>query len=137
MRSGAKMQFGGSMGELMDASNVVTLAEALEANGFAVNPAMVQFIQSMEGTYAPTKSPGGNIIFDYEDQGSTIGEIPVSNYKAADIGEYTDAAIMVLGRDAGESACFYPGANGLANPEEFTTAPPATSCACPTRSGTW
>ena len=123
MRSGAKMQFGGSMGELVDASNVVTLAEALEANGFEVNPAMVQFIQSMEGTYAPTKSSGGNIIFDYVDQGSTIGEIPVSEYKAADIGDYTDAAILVFGRDAGESACFYPGANGIATPEEFTQSP--------------
>ena len=29
MRSGAKMQFGGTMGELIDASNVVTLADAL------------------------------------------------------------------------------------------------------------
>lgn len=123
MRSGAKMQFGGTMGELVDASNVVTLAEALEANGFEVNPAMVRFIQNMEGTYAPTKASGGNIIFDYEDQGSTIGEIPVSEYKASDIGEYTDAAILVFGRDAGESACFYPGANGIAEPEEFTQSP--------------
>ena len=123
MRSGSKMQFGGTMGELIDPSNVVTLAEALEANGFEVNPAMQQFIQSMEGEYAPLKSPGGNIIFNYEGQGAEIKEIPASKYKAADIGAYTDAAIVVFGRDAGESACFYPGANGLANPDEFSNSP--------------
>ena len=123
MRSGSKMQFGGSMGELIDASNVVTLADALAANGFEVNPTMQQFIKDMEGSYAPTKSSGGNIIFDYENQGSEIGEIPVSAYKAGDIGDYTDAAVIVFGRDAGESACFYPGENGLKNPDEFSESP--------------
>ena len=34
MRSGEKMQFGGSMGELTDASNTVTLADAMADNGF-------------------------------------------------------------------------------------------------------
>ncbi|MBQ8093393.1 MAG: glycoside hydrolase family 3 C-terminal domain-containing protein [Clostridia bacterium] len=123
MRSGAKMQFGGSMGELVDSSNVVTLADALTANGFDVNPAMVEFIKRMETDYAPSRSSGGNIIFDYEDQGSKINEIPVSEYKTSDIGEYTDAAILVFGRDAGESACFYPGPNGMEEPAEFTGSP--------------
>lgn len=123
MRSGAKMQFGGSMGELVDASNTVPLADAMAANGFEVNPRMVQFIADMEASYAPTKSSGGNIIFDYVGQGSTVGEIPVNNYNADDIGDYKDAAIVVFGRDAGESACFYPGANGIANPAEFTDSP--------------
>ena len=123
MRSGAKMQFGGSMGELVDKSNVVTLADAMTAAGFSVNPDMVQFYADREKDYAPGRASGGNVISDYEDQGAEINEVPVSEYDAAAIGDYTDAAVVVFGRDAGESACFYPGANGLAKPEEFTNSP--------------
>ncbi len=120
MRSGAKMQFGGSMGELTDASNIVTLDQAMTENGFAVNPALVQFYKDMEGDYAPSRSTGGNIVSDYEDAGSEIKEIPVSNYQGMDVSAYNDAAVVVFGRDAGESACFYPGRNGLLAPEEFS-----------------
>lgn len=123
MRSGEKMQFGGSMGELIDASNVVTLDVAMAANGFDVNPDMVQFYKSKAADYAPTRSAGGNVVLDYTDQGSAVGEVPVSEYNPADIGDYTDAAVIVFGRDAGESSCFYPGANGLANPSEFSNSP--------------
>ena len=123
MRSGAKMQFGGTMGELVDASNVVTLADALTKEGFSVNPDMTQFYADKEADYAPTKTPGGNVVNSYEEQGAAIGEVPVSEYDAGKIGDYKDAAIIVLGRDAGESCCFYPGANGLSKPEEFTNSP--------------
>lgn len=123
MRSGDKMQFGGSMGELISATNVVTLPDALADRGFSVNPDMVQFYQDMAATYAPVKSSGGNVVSSYENQGSLVGEVPVSEYDVSKIGDYTDAAIIVLGRDAGESACFYPGVNGLANPAEFTQSP--------------
>lgn len=123
MRSGEKMQFGGSMGELIDASNVVTLADAMAANGFSVNPDMVQFYKNLAGDYAPTRASGGNVVNSYEDQGATVGEAPVSKYDPADIGSYTDAAVVVFGRDAGESCCFYPGLNGLGEPSEFTNSP--------------
>ena len=123
MRSGAKMQFGGSMGELIDASNAVTLADALTKEGFSVNPDMVQFYTEREATYAPTKASGGNVVSDYANQGAQIGEVPVSEYDASKLGNYKDAAIIVLGRDAGESCCFYPGLNGLLKPEEFTNSP--------------
>ncbi len=123
MRSGAKMQFGGSMGELIDASNAVTLADALTKEGFSVNPDMVQFYTEREATYAPTKASGGNVVSDYAEQGAQIGEVPVSEYDASKLGNYKDAAIIVLGRDAGESCCFYPGLNGLSNPDEFTNSP--------------
>ena len=123
MRSGRKMQFGGTMGELVDASNVVTLSEALQSRGFSVNPEMEQFYVDMETDYAPVRSSGGNVVSSYEDQGSEINEIPVSAYDAAKLSGYQDAAIVVFGRDAGESACFYPGLNGLAKPEEFTNSP--------------
>ena len=123
MRSGDKMQFGGSMGELVDASNVVTLADALASRGFSVNPKMTQFYKEKESAYAPTRSSGGNVINSYDGQGAAVGEVPVSEYDAAQLDGYKDAAIIVLGRDAGESACFYPGANGLSNPGEFTNSP--------------
>ena len=120
MRSGEKMQFGGSMGELTDASNIVTLADAMTANGFSVNPDFVQFYKDMAGDYAPGRASGGNIVSSYEDQGAEVNEVPIGEYSAAMIGDYTDAAVVVFGRDAGESACFYPGLNGLKDPSEFS-----------------
>jgi len=123
MRSGDKMQFGGSMGELVDASNVVTLAEAMTENGFSVNPEMLQFYQDKAADYAPGRASGGNVVSDYEEAGCKIGEVPVSEYDAAMLDDYKDAAVIVFGRDAGESACFYPGMNGLLEPDEFKTSP--------------
>ncbi len=123
MRSGDKMQFGGSMGELIDKSNIVPLYTALESRGFEVNPSFVQFYKDMEKDYAPLRATSGNVVSDYTDQGSEISEVPISKYDAASIGDYTDAAVIVLGRDAGESCSFYPGANGLFKPEEFTESP--------------
>ncbi len=129
MRSGSKMQFGGSMGEIIDAGRTVTLGDALADRGFEVNPQMLQFYKDMEADYTPLKSPGGNIVFSYydeekdESQGAQIAEVPVSEYDESLVDDYTDAAIIVLGRDCGESACFYPGENGLAEPEEFSDSP--------------
>ena len=129
MRSGEKMQFGGSMGELIQTSQAVTLADALAGAGFSVNPDMVQFYRDRAGTYAPTRASGGNVVSSYTDdagantQGAEIHEVPLSEYDAALLGSYKDAAIIVLGRDAGESCCFYPGPNGLKTPEEFTNSP--------------
>ena len=123
MRSGEKMQFGGSMGELIDAKNVVTLETAMRENGFSVNPDMVQFYKDMEADYEPSRASGGNVVSDYEGQGAEVGEVPVSAVGAVGVDGYTDAAVIVLGRDAGESCCFYPGLNGLSNPDEFTNSP--------------
>ncbi len=123
MRSGDKMQFGGSMGELTDASNIVSLADAMAENGFSVNPDMVQFYKSKEAEYTPGRASGGNVVSSYDDQGATVNEVPVGEYNAADIGDYKDAAVIVFGRDAGESCCFYPGINGLKNPGEFSNSP--------------
>ena len=123
MRSGSKMQFGGTMGELVEASQAVTLADAMTKEGFSVNPQMVQFYADKAANYAPTKASGGNVVSSYDDQGSEIGEVPVAEYDATLLGDYKDAAIIVLGRDAGESACFYPGQKGLSNPDEFTNSP--------------
>ena len=123
MRSGEKMQFGGSMGELIQTSQAVTLADALTKEGFSVNPDMVKFYKDKAADYGPTRASGGNVVNSYEDQGAEIKEVPVSEYNAGMLGNYKDAAIIVLGRDSGESCCFYPGLNGLANPDEFNKSP--------------
>ena len=128
MRSGSKMQFGGSMGELINPENVITLEDAMKQNGFDVNPALVQFYKDQEKDYSPTRSSAGMADTYTDDSGkvlhgSTVGEVPLSAYKAEDIGSYKDAAVIVIGRDAGESAGFYTGSNGLATPEEFTQSP--------------
>lgn len=123
MRSGEKMQFGGSMGEHTDSANIVTLADALAEHGFSVNPDMVQFYKNVAADYAPSRASGGNVVSSYEGQGAAVHEIPVSVYDPANIGGYTDGAVVVFGRDAGESCCFYPGLNGLADPAEFTNSP--------------
>ena len=129
MRSGDKMQFGGSMGELVSGVEAVNLANGMAQSGFSINPAMVQFYKDHEADYAPTRSAGGNIVSSYLNddgenaQGAEIGEVPVSEYDASLLEGYKDAAVIVLGRDAGESACFYPGINGLSNPDEFTLSP--------------
>ena len=123
MRSQA-MQYGGSMGSLVETKQAVRLADALEEYGFSVNPAMVSFYEDMEKTYAPTKAAGGNCVDTNE--GSTVNEVPVKEYFAVSpdsMEGYKDAAIVVLGRDAGEGACFYPGADGIADPEEFSNSP--------------
>ena len=120
MRSGAKMQFGGSMGALIESSQAVTLGAALEARGFFVNPALLSFYQEMEANYAPQRASGGNVVS--EPTGAAIHEVPVSEYAAVDAStyaDYSDAAIIVFGRDAGESCCFYVGADGILEPEEF------------------
>lgn len=123
MRSGSQMQFGGSMGELVYEGNVVTLAEALTENGFQVNPTLTQFYEDMEANYAPTQAASGNMVDSYEEQGALVNEVPVSEYAALGSDAYTgytNAAVVVFGRDAGESCSFYPGENGLADPSEFT-----------------
>lgn len=129
MRSGKRMQFGGSMGELTNAASVVNLASAMAANGFSINPQMVKFYEEMDKDYEPSRASGGNIVSSYtdddgvNDQGAEINEVPIDKYDAALLDGYKDAAVIVLGRDAGESACFYPGLNGLKNPDEFTNSP--------------
>lgn len=123
MRSQA-MQYGGSMGSLVETKQAVSLADALEESGFSVNPDMVSFYKDMEKTYAPTKAAGGNCTDTNE--GTTVNEVPVKEYfviSPDSMEGYRDAAVVVLGRDAGEGACFYPGEEGISDPEEFSNSP--------------
>lgn len=123
MRS-EKMQYGGSMGSLIDTSQVVSLTDALEENGFSVNPELVSFYEEKASEYTPVKASGGNCVDTNE--GTTIKEIPVKEYMSLSsekMTQYSDAAIVVLGRDAGESCCFYPGEEGTSEKAEFSNSP--------------
>lgn len=123
MRS-EKMQYGGSMGSLIDDSQAVSLAEAMSEYGFSVNPEMVAFYQEKATDYSPVRAAGGNCVD--KNEGTTVNEVPVKEYlslSADTMTEYNDAAIVVLGRDAGESCCFYPGEDGISDPNEFSNSP--------------
>lgn len=123
MRS-EKMQYGGSMGSLIETSQAIRLADALMENGFSVNPELISFYEEKTSEYTPVKASGGNCVDTNE--GTTINEVPVKEYmnlSAETMAQYKDAAIVVLGRDAGESACFYAGKDGTADEKEFSNSP--------------
>lgn len=111
------MQVGGEIGSYINAE-VVSLDQALTQRGFNVNTSMVDFYATRSTTYAPGRADSGNMA-DSE-VGARINEVPVSEYSGVTIGaDYKDAAIVVLGRTASESANYYPGSSGIANPSEF------------------
>lgn len=106
-------QYGGSIGSTVSKAETIRLDQALEESGFSVNPQMVKFYQGLVNTYAPGHADGGNCTD--EEKGYLINEVPQSEYTAEATGDfsgYKDAAILVLGRDAGESSCMYPGERG-------------------------
>ena len=120
MRSGDKMQFGEDMGATISSKQTVGLAEALAGGGFEVNPVMTDFYDRLEKQYAPGQAAGGNMTA--ENVGATINEVPVSEYGQEQIGSYSrysDAAIVVLGRDSTEGCDYYPGGDGIADGSEF------------------
>lgn len=116
-----KMQYGGTMGGKVSEKQCVSLADALTESGFNVNPVMQQFYMDMAQTYTPGNAAGAaNVDVN---TGATVNEMPVNEYKQAQAdsyGEYRDAAIIVLGRDSSEGSDYYPGAEGIADADEFS-----------------
>lgn len=120
MRSN-KMQYGGTMGGKVSEKQCVSLADALAESGFNVNPVMQQFYTDMSETYTPGNAAGAANVDT--NTGTTVNEVPVSEYtqtQADSYAEYSDAAIVVLGRDSSEGSDYYPGAEGIANADEFS-----------------
>lgn len=123
MRSHA-MQYGGTMGGRVSEKQCVSLADALTESGFNVNPVMQQFYTDMAQTYIPGNAAGASNVDT--NTGATVNEVPVSEYtqtQTDSYGEYSDAAIVVLGRDSSEGSDYYPGAEGIANADEFSESP--------------
>ncbi|HJA67292.1 MAG TPA: glycoside hydrolase family 3 C-terminal domain-containing protein [Candidatus Mediterraneibacter cottocaccae] len=113
-------QFSGSIGATTATAQNVKMADAFNARGFEVNPDMVAFYQGLEDTYTPGRASSSAV--STEAVGATVNEVPQSEYAAAPAdtyASYADAAIIVLGRDSGESCDYFPGETGIANPDEF------------------
>ncbi|OZG64254.1 glycoside hydrolase family 3 protein [Bifidobacterium eulemuris] len=123
-------EFGGSV----DEENAVSLEQALTDGGFEVNPTMTALYETL-GNITDGKDEQGNDIYPYRPGALTstfigpvpgqyaVGEPPLSAYEENAAGyqdsfaEYSDAAIVVLGRSASEAADYLPGDDGLAEGE--------------------
>ena len=98
--------YGGSGSGGMDTSAAMTLKEALEEDGFSVNPTMWDFYSTGAGKDYGRKQDSGslnNYIFNYAN--FAINEVPMSAYSDTEwnsIADYGDAAIMVISRVCGE-----------------------------------
>ncbi len=104
----ANFVYGGTGSGGMDTSTATTLKEALEADGFQVNPTMWEFYTTGAGAEYGLQTASGslnNYIFDNAE--FLINEVPQSAYSSSEwssVSEYGDAAIVVLGRICGEGA---------------------------------
>lgn len=96
------MVYGGVGAGSVDASKAPDLKEALEYSGFEVNPVLWEFYDTGEAASYRKVVPGVTGAGTYE-----INEVPQDIYTdevKASYEEYSDAAIVVIGRSGGESA---------------------------------
>ena len=102
----ADFVYGGTGSGGMDTSTATNLKDALEADGFAVNPTMWDFYTTGAGMdYGLVTASGSlnNYIFDNAE--FLVNEAPQSAYSDAEwdsVADYGDAAIVVFGRVCGE-----------------------------------
>lgn len=99
-RAAADPVYGGSGSGAVDTSTAVTPRQGLENAGFQVNPTALDAISSFA-----SENPRGFIEMDKPDVSTyQIGELPVSQYQAvaSSFGEYSDAALVYIGRPGGE-----------------------------------
>ncbi|MBP5291550.1 MAG: glycoside hydrolase family 3 C-terminal domain-containing protein, partial [Lachnospiraceae bacterium] len=104
----AKFVYGGTGSGGMNTAGAKTLKEALETDGFSVNPTMWSFYTEGAGKDFGRTLAGGslnNYIFDNAE--FKVNEVPLSSYTDAEwnsVKEYNDAAIFVISRVCGEGA---------------------------------
>lgn len=123
MRSYAPV-YGNSGGSIPDGKSTVQIFDAFTERGFQINPSMLaayaNFFADKEWT---TPQFGGGILPEYAEVTAyddpcefTMDELKALNpdYNK-DYAEYSDAAIVVVGRPGGENAAYYPGEEGLAD----------------------
>lgn len=106
--SSADFVYGGTGSGGMDTSKADSLKDALEADGFSVNPTMWAFYTEGAGKdYRRTLASGSLNNFIFDNAGYTINEAPMSAYSNTQwdsVKEYGDAAIFVISRVCGEGA---------------------------------
>ncbi len=104
--SSARFVYGGTGSGGMDNSKAILLKDALEQDGFSVNPTLWAFYREGAGSKYGLQDAGGslnNYIFKNEE--FKVNEVPQSVYTAAEwdsVKDYGDAAIVVIGRVCGE-----------------------------------
>ena len=104
----ADFVYGGTGSGSVDSSKALNLKDALEADGFSVNPTVWNFYTTGAGKdYRRQLAPVilNNYIFD--NSGYLINEVPQSVFTNAEwnsVADYGDAAIMVVSRVCGEGS---------------------------------
>ncbi|WHP16876.1 glycoside hydrolase family 3 protein [Cellulomonas sp. ES6] len=99
-RAAADPVFGGAGSGSVDTTTAVDARQGLENAGFEVNDAVYSAIEAFAA-----ENPRGHIEMDNPAASSyTIGEMPVDGYEAqaASFADYSDAAVVYLGRPGGE-----------------------------------
>lgn len=106
--SSANFIYGGTGSGGMNNADATTLKDALEADGFTVNPTLWTFYREGAGSKYGLRNAGGsmnNYIFNNAE--FFVNEVPQSAFTSAEwdsVKEYGDVAIMVIGRVCGEGS---------------------------------
>ena len=104
----ARFVYGGTGSGGMNNSKAMNLKDALEGDGFSVNPTMWDFYKEGAGSKYGLRNAGGslnNYIFNNAE--FFVNEAPMSAFTAAEwdsVKEYGDVAVMVIGRVCGEGS---------------------------------
>lgn len=99
---------GGTGSGSVDSSKALNLKDALEADGFSVNPTVWNFYTTGAGKdYRRQLAPGSLNNYIFDNSGYLINEVPQSVFTNAEwnsVADYGDAAIMVVSRVCGEGS---------------------------------
>lgn len=104
----ADFVYGGTGSGSIDSSKALNLKDALEADGFSVNPTVWNFYTTGAGKdYRRQLAPGSLNNYIFDNSGYLINEVPQSVFTDAEwnsVADYGDAAIMVVSRVCGEGS---------------------------------
>lgn len=104
----ADFVYGGTGSGSVDSSKALNLKDALEADGFSVNPTVWNFYTTGAGKdYLRQLAPGSLNNYIFDNSGYLINEVPQSVFTDAEwnsVADYGDAAIMVVSRVCGEGS---------------------------------
>lgn len=105
-KSSVDFVYGGRGSGGMNSDSAATLREALEEDGFSVNPVLWDFYETGAGKdYGRIAAQGAMNNFVFDNAGFLTNEVPLSVYSDKEwnsVSEYGDAAIVVLSRVCGE-----------------------------------
>ena len=104
----ADFVYGGTGSGSVDSSKALNLKDALEADGFTVNPTVWNFYTTGAGKdYRRQLAPGSLNNYIFDNSGYLINEVPQRVFTDTEwesVADYGDAAIMVVSRVCGEGS---------------------------------